>query len=245
MLPAALASFVSAPVAETQHGSRFQARPIAEDLWAPLLITTTAHDATQTRRWQTRQRLTVRLRQQRYIPQVDGSPARRAHVVLCQQKALVFDEVEGARDFITKGIVISEKHGTVYVSNVNHAQAYINGTITEGTLEAPFELTSLPALVAVPSVTAPTAPGVPAPPPLPPVLPVSLDDLGPASKRLAINPEMLKRKAEATLRHFTDRITNTELRLQINNTHGHDGVAFLRATEQKMTTPNSVMFRPG
>ena len=38
-------------------------------------------------------------------------------------KKLLFDEVEGARDFITKGIVISEKHGTVYVSNVNHAQA--------------------------------------------------------------------------------------------------------------------------
>ena len=98
-------------------------------------------------------------------------------------KKLLFDEVEGTRDFITKGIVISEKHGTVYVSNVNHAQAYINGTITEGTLEAPFKLTSLPALVAVQSVITPTAPGAPAPPPLPPVLPVSLDDLGPASKR--------------------------------------------------------------
>ena len=43
-------------------------------------------------------------------------------------KKLLYDKVDGARDFITKGIVISEKHGTVYVSNVNHAQAYINGT---------------------------------------------------------------------------------------------------------------------
>ena len=66
-------------------------------------------------------------------------------------KKLLFDEVEGARDFITKGIVISEKHGTVYVNNVNHAQAYISSTITEGTLEAPFQLASLPALVAVPA----------------------------------------------------------------------------------------------
>ena len=59
-------------------------------------------------------------------------------------KKLLFDEVEGARDFITKGVVISEKHGIVYVNNVNHAQAYINGTITEGTLEAPFKLASFP-----------------------------------------------------------------------------------------------------
>ena len=36
-------------------------------------------------------------------------------------KKLLYDKVEGARDFITKGIVISEKHGTIYVSNVNHA----------------------------------------------------------------------------------------------------------------------------
>ena len=83
-------------------------------------------------------------------------------------KKLLFDEVEGARDFITKGVVISEKHGTVYVNNVNHAQAYINGTITEGTLEAPFKLTSLPALEAVQSVIAPTAPGAPTLPLLPP-----------------------------------------------------------------------------
>ena len=155
-------------------------------------------------------------------------------------KKTLFDEVEGARDFINKGIVISEKHGTVYVKNVNHAQAYINGTITEGTLKAPFQLTSLPALVAVPPTIAPTAPGDEAPPPPPAGVPVTLNDLGPASKRHDINPEMIKRKSEAVLRHYTDRITNTELRIQINNTHVHDGVAFILATEQKVHTPNSV-----
>ena len=134
-------------------------------------------------------------------------------------KKLLFDEVKGARDLITKGVVISEKQGIVFVNNVNHAQAYINGTITEGTLEEPFKLSSLPALEAVQSVIAPTAPGAPTLPFLPPFLPVTLEDLGPASKRLAINPEMLIRKAEAVLRHFTDRISNTELRLQVNNTH--------------------------
>ena len=44
-------------------------------------------------------------------------------------KKLLHDEVDGSRDFINKEIVISEKHGTVYVNNVNHAQAYLNGTI--------------------------------------------------------------------------------------------------------------------
>ena len=48
---------------------------------------------------------------------------------------------------------------------------------------------------------------------------------------------MIKRKSEAIIRHFTDRITNNELRIQINNTHGHDGVAFILATEHKMNTP--------
>ena len=128
-------------------------------------------------------------------------------------KNFLLDEIESARDLITRGIVISEKHGTIFVSNVNHAQAYISSTITEGTLEAPFQLASLPALVAVPAPAARTAPGVPPPPPAPAVLPILLEDLGPASKRLDINPEMIKRKSEAILRHFTDRITNNELRI--------------------------------
>ena len=67
-------------------------------------------------------------------------------------KKLLFDEVKGARDLIQKGVVISENQGTVFVHNLNHAQAYINGTITEGTLEEPFNLSSLPALEAVQSV---------------------------------------------------------------------------------------------
>ena len=103
-------------------------------------------------------------------------------------KKPLYDKVEGARDFITKGTVVSEKHGTIYVSNVNHAQAYLDDAIMEGTLEAPFVLASLPALYAVPPVAAPVAPGSMAPPPLPAAMPATLDDLGPASKRLAINP---------------------------------------------------------
>ena len=75
---------------------------------------------------------------------------------------------------------------------------------------------------------------------MPPFLPVTLEDLGPASKRLAINPKMLVRKAENILRHFTDRISNTELRLQVNNSHGQDGVAFLTAIEQELNTPSSI-----
>ena len=41
-------------------------------------------------------------------------------------KKLLYDKVEGARDFITKGTVVSEKHGTIYVSNLNHTQAYLD-----------------------------------------------------------------------------------------------------------------------
>ena len=107
-------------------------------------------------------------------------------------KKLLYDKVEGARDFITKGTVVSEKHGTIYVSNVNHAQAYLDDAIMEGTLEAPFQLTSLPALYAVPPVAAPVAPGAMAPPPLPAAMPVTLDNLGPAGKRFAINESTLR-----------------------------------------------------
>ena len=67
-----------------------------------------------------------------------------------------------------------------------------------------------------------------------------MEDLGPASKRLAINPEMIARKAEAVLRHFTDRISNTELRLRVNNSHGQDGVAFLIAIQQELNTPSPI-----
>ena len=168
-----------------------------------------------------------------------GRPLHEAMWYYANRK-LLYDKVAGARDFISKGIVTSEKHGTVFVNNVNHAQAYINGTITEGTLEAPFRHTSLPALEAVQSVITPAAPGAHTLHPLPSAFPVTLDDLGPASKRLTINPEMLEQTNEAILRHFTDRITNTELRLQINNTYGHDGVAFIIATEKKLNMPNSV-----
>ena len=51
---------------------------------------------------------------------------------------------------------------------------------------------------------------------------------------------MIARKAEAVLRHFTDRISNTELRLRVNNSHGQDGVAFLTAIEQELNTPSSI-----
>ena len=68
-----------------------------------------------------------------------GRPLHEAMWYYANRK-LLCDKVAGARDFISKGIVTSEKHGTVFVNNVNHAQAYINGTITEGTLEAPLNV---------------------------------------------------------------------------------------------------------
>ena len=55
----------------------------------------------------------------------------------------LFDAVIGARQFIRYGISVDKK---VSVMNLRHAQAYLNGTIIEGTLDVPFSIASLPLL---------------------------------------------------------------------------------------------------
>ena len=75
-------------------------------------------------------------------------------------KKTLYDEVEGSREFIQYGIVISKKSGTISATSLAHVQAYLDGTIVAGTLSAPFDPASLPALVAVSvAATAPTTAG--------------------------------------------------------------------------------------
>ena len=47
-------------------------------------------------------------------------------------KKTLYDEVEGAREFIQYGIVITEKSGTISATSLAHVQAYLNGSIVAG-----------------------------------------------------------------------------------------------------------------
>ena len=107
-----------------------------------------------------------------------GSPLEEPPWYYSNKRAL-FDEHKEARRFITHGIVTSDK-GYISVTSLAHAQAYLNGTLTVGTLDTPFLTATLPALTPmVPPAPVPVPGGPPAPPPMPPFLPTRLSDLGP------------------------------------------------------------------
>ena len=75
----------------------------------------------------------------------------------------LYDTVNGARQFVRFGITVDKK---VSVRSLQHAQAYLNGTIIEGTLDVPFSIASLPPVAEfeqTESVTSTTA--APAQPP--------------------------------------------------------------------------------
>ena len=55
---------------------------------------------------------------------------------------MLYNEVAGAREFCTSGLVVSDKK--VSVISVQHAQAYMDGTLEQGTLNSPFDATTLP-----------------------------------------------------------------------------------------------------
>ena len=142
-------------------------------------------------------------------------------------KKTLYDEVEGSREFIQYGIVISEKSGTISASSLAHVQAYLDGTIVAGTLSAPFDPASLPALVAVSvAASAPTTAGAPAPPPIL-VMPTRVEQLGPDADRFKINRELVARKSEFILRHFTDRISNQSLRITTVEAVNYSGRQFI------------------
>jgi hypothetical protein len=118
----------------------------------------------------------------------------------------LFDAVNGARQFIRYGISVDKK---VSVMNLRHAQAYLNGTIIEGTLAEPFSIDKLPALQAVAQQTAPVtnttaAPAQPATvntagtaPATPPATPGATPTAAPAAAvapvaPVTIMPETLK-----------------------------------------------------
>ena len=164
-----------------------------------------------------------------------GSPLDEPPWYYANKRAL-FDELKAARRYVTHGIVTSDK-GHISVMSLEHGQAYLNGTLTVGTIDAPFRTATLPALTPV----APPAPaamlgGPPPPPPLPPFLPTRLSDLGPDADRLRINPETCGEMAEKVIRHFTDRISNQLLRRRTVESNANDGAAFITAMELKMAT---------
>ena len=76
---------------------------------------------------------------------------------------MLYNEVAGAREFCTSGLVVSDKK--VSVISVQHAQAYMDGTLERGTLDNPFDAATIPVectpvapIAAAPPAGAPAAP---------------------------------------------------------------------------------------
>ena len=169
-----------------------------------------------------------------------GRPYDKPGWFFSNQKTL-FDEVDGSREFITCGIVVSDRK--VSVKNIMHAQAYMNGTIVRGTLQNPFDVSSLPAVCT--DVIQPAAVGTPAivvgaPPALPTMItPTSLAELGPDAARFQIAPEICEGMEQDILRHWTDQILDKSLRIETVELHSNKGTVFIRQTEEEMNRPDS------
>ena len=152
----------------------------------------------------------------------------------------LYDEVEDAQLYVEKGIVCNSK-GDISVSNLAHAQAYLNDTITLGTLDAPFELSSLPALTRVPAPLRPADPttGAPAATIDPPIIPTALSQLGTGHERVRLNKETCERMGVTVLRHFTDKITNQGLRRSTVAAANNSGLKFITDMQAKMNRADS------
>ena len=70
----------------------------------------------------------------------DGTPLQKANFYVSGRR-LLFDQVKGARLFLTHGTLVSDRHGKQAVINVAHAQDLIDGTLPAGTITplAPFD----------------------------------------------------------------------------------------------------------
>ena len=150
---------------------------------------------------------------------------------------MLYNEVAGAREFCTSGLVVSDKK--VSVISVQHAQAYMDGTLEQGTLNSPFDATTLPdqCTPVAPIVAAPPA-GAPAAQAPAPIIPTSIKELA-GGDRFQVAPETIAQREEDILRHFTDRITDAHLRVEIVEEHDNQGTRFIRNMTAKMARHDS------
>ena len=141
----------------------------------------------------------------------DGTPLQKANFYVSGRR-LLFDQVKGARLFLTHGTLVSDRHGKQAVINVAHAQDLIDGTLPEGTITplAPFDALKHYKGKAAREQNRPQgtpAPGTPAPP-VTRIIPTSIEDLGPDGHEYYIAPKLLLNKDEEIFRFWADHVTN-------------------------------------
>ena len=174
------------------------------------------------------------------VMQWQGSPLDKASWYFDGKRKL-FDNVRGARNFITHGTVVDR--GKVAVYSVRHAQALIHPSFVPGTITAPLKARELfynkPAVAMVPAAgSTPPSGGSAAPAPAP-VIPTSVSELGAAAERFVVAPELLDAKDDDILRHWTYAIKNTVIKSSVTESAYNSGVAFIYAREAEAAATSS------
>jgi len=114
-----------------------------------------------------------------------------------------------------------------WTARSNGARSSLDNPFDAATL--PVECTPVAPIAAAPPAGAPAAP-------IPPIIlftPTSIKDLA-GGDRFQVAPETIDQREEDILRHFTDRVTDAHLRIEIVEEHGNKGTRFIRHMTVKM-----------
>ena len=153
-------------------------------------------------------------------------------------KELLFEELRGAREFIKNGTVTGDRK--ISVRSVAHAQQIIQGAIALGTLDAPFNHSTLPPapveqdkpLTAAPIVGAAAIAAER-------IVPLFISDLGPFAERYQVRPDLCEQFDELLLQHWSAFVTTTMVRNAMASQYNNSGIQYIIAMEAKMAAPDS------
>ena len=153
-------------------------------------------------------------------------------------KELLYEELRGSREFIKNGTVTGDRK--ISVRSVAHAQQIIQATIAAGTLDAPFNHTTIPAapveqdkpLTAAPIVGAAVVAAER-------IVPLFISDLGPLGERYQVRPDLCEAYDEQLLQHWSGYVTTTMVRNSMAAQFHNSGVEYIIAMEAKMAAPDS------
>ena len=175
--------------------------------------------------------------------QWDGQPYLKPNWYMRNQRAL-FNDVEGARQFLQSGVIVGTK--SVTVLSLPHLQVYVTGDYVKGTLEAPFDFSTLPdkcTPILVPDKAATPAEGTegaPSTPPLKEVIPTTIAELAELLdfdvKRFTVAPEMIAQFDERIVRHWTTQITCDHLQRETLDDCNNRGTTFIILMEKEMSS---------
>ena len=159
-----------------------------------------------------------------------------------RNKRTLYKEIPEARQFIESGVIVGLKSVTVF--SLPHLQSYLGGDFTKGTLDAPFDFSTLPEKctpIEVSVEAEDTASLFPSPPPSEiEIIPTTLAELAKHldfdTKRFTIAPEMIVQFNERIARHWINRITCDHLQRETLDDCNNSGTAFIRAMEKEMSS---------